>query len=477
MERDAPIGETSVESNRQVGPECLEGRVGAPDHGQRIGDSAPLRHFDQLVRTPRPLPSLSEEQHPDLHVGTLLDQCFVAIVMFTYAREMFIENQDEPRSFPSGDQPPWTPKSSEREDTGIAPIGQAASLEPASISLTLPRRGLPIWFGMLVLCGVGGLLLGLQELAGLAALAGLFVASQSADVDPQWESLHNLLSWVVPVCGGISFLLTGFFIHTNNIGGRLEPAIVALCVASAIVIFLTAWRPVSNHLVGMFFRPHLPSHTLRLAARLILTALLFAVPGTLVVHHMFETLFEDVESLLEGSGLGSGLIGYVLVAFAAVGLLLRRTFVATMARLGLSPLTRSQLVVLVVGVIVLYGLNTAADWIQREFFRELWESDQRVNESIIARLGPGEIVLLGLSAGVGEEITLRGALQPKLGLFWTALVFAGLHVQYSWFGIIVIFLLGLILGLIRRHTSTTVAIGTHMLYDIAAVLTLNQTSG
>ena len=42
--------------------------------------------------------------------------------------------------------------------------------------------------------------------------------------------------------------------------------------------------------------------------------------------------------------------------------------------------------------------------------------------------------------------------------------------QYSWFGVLVIFGLGLILGAIRRRTSTSVAILVHTLYDIVAVL-------
>jgi membrane protease YdiL (CAAX protease family) len=80
------------------------------------------------------------------------------------------------------------------------------------------------------------------------------------------------------------------------------------------------------------------------------------------------------------------------------------------------------------------------------------------------------MLLLGLSAGIGEEITLRGALQPRLGLFWTSLLFAVLHVQYSWFGIAVIFAIGVILGVIRNRTNTTVAMAIHTLYDIIAVL-------
>jgi membrane protease YdiL (CAAX protease family) len=74
-----------------------------------------------------------------------------------------------------------------------------------------------------------------------------------------------------------------------------------------------------------------------------------------------------------------------------------------------------------------------------------------------------------LSAGVGEEVTLRGGLQPRLGIPLTALLFAALHVQYSWFGMGLVFALGLALGLIRKHASTTAAIVVHGIYDMLAV--------
>ena len=48
-------------------------------------------------------------------------------------------------------------------------------------------------------------------------------------------------------------------------------------------------------------------------------------------------------------------------------------------------------------------------------------------------------------------------------------LFAALHVQYSWFGMVLVFALGVTLGLIRKHTSTTAAIVVHGLYDMLAV--------
>ena len=52
----------------------------------------------------------------------------------------------------------------------------------------------------------------------------------------------------------------------------------------------------------------------------------------------------------------------------------------------------------------------------------------------------------------------------------TAVVFASLHVQYSWVGMLTIALLGALLGLVRSRTNTTTAILIHALYDVFAVL-------
>ena len=78
--------------------------------------------------------------------------------------------------------------------------------------------------------------------------------------------------------------------------------------------------------------------------------------------------------------------------------------------------------------------------------------------------------MLGLSAGVGEEVLVRGALQPRSGLVWASVIFGAAHVQYSWFGMLVIVALGLTLGLVRRHSNTTTAIVVHAAYDVLAAL-------
>ena len=126
------------------------------------------------------------------------------------------------------------------------------------------------------------------------------------------------------------------------------------------------------------------------------------------------------------------------------------------------------------GVGALIGLNSGTEWAEHRFFPLLWQQDRDVTRLIAGALPVSTALLLGVSAGLGEEIAIRGALQPRLGIVLCAVLFASAHVQYSWFGMLTIGLLGVLLGGIRAGTNTTTAIVVHALYDIFAALTANS---
>ncbi len=79
-------------------------------------------------------------------------------------------------------------------------------------------------------------------------------------------------------------------------------------------------------------------------------------------------------------------------------------------------------------------------------------------------------VLTSVAAGVGEEVLFRGALQPRLGVVLTAVLFGALHVQYQVPGMIMIVLMGIALGVLKNRTSTSFTALVHVLYDIGAFL-------
>ncbi len=386
-------------------------------------------------------------------------------------------DSDDARN-PGDETPPAPPAADAPRDDGGAGyfVPEAGDAGPRAPAPQWPP-GLPggprllVWLVVLSVTGGLSILLGLQEAAFLVVLSGLFVAAQAADLYPGQRHLYWVLAWTVPVSGAAVFGTLVWIVS------RMEPTplqmiVIASSAAAALVSLLTLFRPFADVLSRVMFRHQEPSHALRLAARIVLMGLMLAFPGWYAFRDTFERLLSSQTSLFDQGFLGSGLIGYVVLALAAVGFMVRRDLPGTLERLGLRRLRPGDYAIVPLGVLLLFGLNVLLENVQRTWFPQMWLSDQRVSQLIAAELSPAQVIMLGLSAGVGEEITMRGALQPRLGLFLTALLFAALHVQYSWFGMGVIFCFGIVLGLIRDRTSTGVVIAIHTLYDIAAVVSM-----
>ncbi len=394
--------------------------------------------------------------------------------MSPYARRMHEANQGPAEE---GTPPPAGP--GERDPSFPAgPIPAAAGEWVAPLSSGPPiLHGLRIWFVLVAGLGLGGVVLGQAELALSVALAGAFVAAQAADREPRFQQLHRLIAGVFVAAGAMAFAVLALWLATQSAAGPLRPLAVGIAAGGAAVCLLTALRPFSDGLAAAIFRTTETTHTLRLAARVVLMVLLFVLPGWVASPGILDALADSSEPLLDTGQLLGSLIGLTALALGAVGFLVSRNLGETLTRLGLRPPRPAHYGVAVLGIVALYLLNAGGEALQRAWLPGLWESDQRINHLLAGGLGVGGGVLLGVSAGVGEELAMRGALQPRLGLALTSLVFAGLHVHYSWFGMATIFLLGVLLGLIRDRTSTTVAVLVHGLYDIAAVFTVGGPGG
>jgi hypothetical protein len=353
------------------------------------------------------------------------------------------------------------------EDASLLAAG-AASPE-AALPPIMP--GLWTWFTIIGVLGLVGVLWGQAELALSVALAGAFVGAHAADRDPGLASLHQLLSGLLVAGGATIFALLAFWLATQSAAGPARPLAVGIAGGGAVLCLLTALRPFADGLAAAFFRTAEPNHTLRLGARLVMMVLLFAFPGWAGFPGLLDAVADSGKPLLDTAQLLSSVVGLSVLALGAVGFLIRRDARATFDRLGLRALRPAHYGIVALGIAALYLLNTGTEGLQQRWFPGLWDHDQRMSRLIARGLGVGGGLLLGLSAGVGEELAMRGALQPRLGVVLTALVFAALHVHYSWYGVASIFLLGTLLGVIRDRTSTTVAILVHSLYDVAAVFT------
>lgn len=349
------------------------------------------------------------------------------------------------------------------------------------------RQGLVRWTTVVVTGAVVAFVLRVPDAALFLVAAALFALAQSWDVrdrartgDPVTDLalepggvgtvLRVLVPLVVPFSGVVLYGALAYYAHGFQSPTLARIAAMQWCSAAAVVCVFIGFPPIAQQLARAFMRGGTPGHTDRLTASMALVILLLPVPMAL--------LGEEVMGLLQGNGhplasigeLAGQLVGEVVFALSAVGLWVGRDWKAVRERLGLGGLGGRNVVFALLALLAVYGANTGMEWLERTFYPALWMRDQDATKLIAGNMSMAAAVLLGISAGVGEEITVRGALQPRMGLFWSSLLFAALHVQYTWFGMLTILVIGVTLGVVRNRANTTTAIVVHGLWDIIAAL-------
>lgn len=176
---------------------------------------------------------------------------------------------------------------------------------------------------------------------------------------------------------------------------------------------------------------------------------------------------------LEATTVDLLLSGLALALFGifGVGYPIRRRGGETLQRLGLRRPTLRQLgfaAGAVVGFLLLdYGVANA--WYALNPAQ--YELIGRVSRGLFGDIDIWKAAAIGLSAGIGEEVLFRGAVQPRFGLWLTALLFAAGHTQYGLSPAIVeVLVIGVLLGVIRNRTNTTTCILIHALYNFTNVM-------
>ncbi|MBX3009928.1 MAG: CPBP family intramembrane metalloprotease [Caldilineaceae bacterium] len=157
-------------------------------------------------------------------------------------------------------------------------------------------------------------------------------------------------------------------------------------------------------------------------------------------------------------------------AFFGVGWLARRSWSATLQRLGLvvpswgNVLLGSGLGLGMVPVVMLI------EWASGQLSIGVDPGVEKLTEQLLGPLftTPFGIITLGLSAALGEETLFRGAVQPRFGYLLTALLFALVHSNYGIsLSTLIVFILGLLLGVVRMRTNTTTAMIFHAVYNMS----------
>ncbi|MDH7489471.1 MAG: CPBP family intramembrane metalloprotease [Anaerolineae bacterium] len=169
------------------------------------------------------------------------------------------------------------------------------------------------------------------------------------------------------------------------------------------------------------------------------------------------------------------LTGLAMVLFGVfgVGWPIRRAWGDTLRRLGLRLPTLRQAGFIVGAVAGFLALDYLAAVAWHALAPEQYDLIGRVSLGLFGEMSVAKAAAIGLSAGIGEEILFRGAVQPRFGPVITALLFTAGHTQYGLSpATLEIFVIGIILGIIRNRANTTTCIAIHVLYNFVDILLL-----
>lgn len=168
---------------------------------------------------------------------------------------------------------------------------------------------------------------------------------------------------------------------------------------------------------------------------------------------------------------GLGLIGLVLFFF-----FLRKTLpfreLYHFDQLGYALLIGAGFAVLVVTI----------DLVLMKLLPEGYFDDGGVNERLFRDVNVWQIACIALFVAVIEEFVFRGVIQNMIGLFWSSVIFAGLHFRYlkKWlYGLLIVSIslgfgllyewTGSLWGMIMAHFLVDFILGVMIRYRIFSV--------
>jgi membrane protease YdiL (CAAX protease family) len=162
------------------------------------------------------------------------------------------------------------------------------------------------------------------------------------------------------------------------------------------------------------------------------------------------------------------------LALLLVGVPIQRSLPQAVVRLGIRPIGLRGLGIGIGGAAVLWVVGTALD--QATYW--LWgltgwprTDGELVDRLMGVALSPVGALVAATAAGLGEELMMRGVLQPRFGWLLPNLAFTAAHaLQYNLDALSGVFVAGAILALIRSRWSTSEAIVAHGLYDLVLFL-------
>jgi len=299
-------------------------------------------------------------------------------------------------------------------------------------------------------------------------------------------------AWLLVLVAGLAFTAAGMgviAIMPAEVleGGEFETFDLALAAEVALLLLGVSIAGFAS-LIGLsrWFRgwlarylPFDPDSLLHTVALVVILAMILIPPVPLLViggppflsPQFLDLLLESGDLLADTVTLNAYTLFWTLIgSFFIAGACIRRTPRQTLERLGLVRPTGKEVALAVAAALALVlvfsfidpALSALVDWLGLPVTDE-----DAVNLLFAGSLTLPGIIVASIAAGFGEEVGIRGLLQPRFGILLPALLFASLHAfQYSWDGLISVFLAGLVFAYIRRYSNTTTSAITHTVYDL-----------
>jgi len=330
----------------------------------------------------------------------------------------------------------------------------------------------------------GSFLVAALDVALFVVLAMLVYLAEDRHPAFRWVAFL----WLFLLVGGLAAATAGFGIIAI-LPADLDPetvdlalaAEVALLILGVLVAGLASFVGLSRRFRVWLARylPFDPDSLLHTAALVIILAMILIPPVPLLVTggppylspQFLDLLLESGDILANTVTLDIYTLFWTLIgSFLIAGAFVRRTPRETLERLGLVRPTGREVVLAVAAafaLVIAFHFLAQALAALVGFLGLPVTNKEAVNLLFSGMLTLPGIVVASIAAGFGEEVSIRGLLQPRFGILLPALLFASLHAfQYSWDGLISVFLAGLVFAYIRRYSNTTTSAITHTVYDL-----------
>ncbi len=286
--------------------------------------------------------------------------------------------------------------------------------------------------------------------------------------------------YVLMLCAGLSLVAFAAMTASQPELAEQVPVQFAAPWALALGVFgsavgglLVLWPPVRRWLARLI---PIDSDSIVHAVALSLS-LLIVVNLTVTLGIGLDNLATMLAQTEEETGVAvTSIVGLwgqqilmLLLALVGVGWPVRRPFGATMQRLGIVVPTRRQVLIGLAGGVGMVGVVIMSEALAGLAGFGADPDVERLTEQLLGPLftSPFGLITLGVAAALGEEPLFRGAAQPRFGLVLTALLFALVHSNYGiTFSTLIVFALGLVLGVVRIRHNTTTAMILHACYNI-----------